>query len=182
MLLGACSTYEDNNNINKNTELEKKNNSQSAQISFDKLTEVSVKELTQLLHLKKSEIMKIVGNQNESGTMSIMESHMIFPFIFSKQLGLTFIFPNEIDDFNPIYIYINKETNVKNVGVKGAKPGMSFKEIVDKLGEGQIEQTWVSNEDNLIYKLDIQIDGIVYRFVSYDETGEDSQLYICLDE
>lgn len=143
---------------------------------------ISMLEIKQFLNSKKSDILKAAGSQIENGTISVMESHMLFPFIFAKDLGLTFVFPNETDDISPIYVVVNKETNFNDVNIKGAKPGMNFMDIRDRIGDGQVVKTWFSNEDNIAYKLDYVVDGMVYSFVSYDEQGQESQLYITLGE
>lgn len=183
MILTSCGIQQNSNSIIENNATQKPNSSEvSSQISTVKSTETSIQELKQFLNSTRSNILKVVGNQTENGTVSIMESHMLFPFTFAKDLGLTFVFPNETDDFTPIYIIVNKETNLKDVNIKGAKPGMDFKEIMDEMGKSQAVKTWISNEDNAAYKLEYVDDGVVYSFVSYDEQGKESQLYIAVKE
>lgn len=183
MILTSCGIQQNSNSIIENNATQKPNSSEvSSQISTVKSTETSIQELKQFLNSTRSNILKVVGNQTENGTVSIMESHMLFPFTFAKDLGLTFVFPNETDDFTPIYIIVNKETNLKDVNIKGAKPGMDFKEIMDEMGKSQAVKTWISNEDNVAYKLEYVDDGVVYSFVSYDEQGKESQLYIAVKE
>lgn len=162
---------------------EKPSNVEEASLSSPvKSAEISTQKLSYFLNSKRSEILKEVGDQIENGTVSIMESHMVFPVIYVKDLGLTFVFPNEIDDFSPTNIVVNKETNFKDVNIKGAKPGMDFKEIMSKIGTSQVVKTWFSNEDNVAYKLDYAVEDLVYSFVSYDEQGKESQLYITLKD
>lgn len=183
MILTSCGIQQNSNSTIENNATQKPNSSEvSSQISTVKSTETSIQELKQFLNSTRSNILKVVGNQTENGTVSIMESHMLFPFTFAKDLGLTFVFPNETDDFTPIYIIVNKETNLKDVNIKGAKPGMDFKEIMDEMGKSQAVKTWISNEDNAAYKLEYVDDGVVYSFVSYDEQGKESQLYIAVKE
>lgn len=183
MILTSCEIQQNSNSTIENNATQKPNSSEvSSQISTVKSTETSIQELKQFLNSTRSNILKVVGNQTENGTVSIMESHMLFPFTFAKDLGLTFVFPNEADDFTPIYIIVNKETNLKDVNIKGAKPGMDFKEIMDEMGKSQAVKTWISNEDNAAYKLEYVDDGVVYSFVSYDEQGKESQLYIAVKE
>lgn len=183
MILTSCGIQQNSNSIIENNATQKPNSSEvSSQISTVKSTETSIQELKQFLNSTRSNILKVVGNQTENGTVSIMESHMLFPFTFAKDLGLTFVFPNETDDFTPTYIIVNKETNLKDVNIKGAKPGMDFKEIMDEMGKSQAVKTWISNEDNVAYKLEYVDDGVVYSFVSYDEQGKESQLYIAVKE
>lgn len=183
MILTSCGIQQNSNSTIENNATQKPNSSEvSSQISTVKSTETSIQELKQFLNSTRSNILKVVGNQTENGTVSIMESHMLFPFTFAKDLGLTFVFPNETDDFTPTYIIVNKETNLKDVNIKGAKPGMDFKEIMDEMGKSQAVKTWISNEDNVAYRLEYVDDGVVYSFVSYDEQGKESQLYIAVKE
>jgi|GEM_PF-2724502 len=201
MLLSACEIQQNGNNTVENNATQKPSSNEissqnppvkateksgtvekSLQPSPAKATEISTQELKQFLNSKKLEILKVVGNQTENGTVSIMESHMVFPFTFVKDLGLTFVFPNETDNFSPTYIVVNKETNLKDANIKGAKPGMDFKEIMGKMGNSEVVKTWFSNEDNVAYKLAYVVDGVAYSFVSYDEQGKESQLYISLRE
>lgn len=135
MMLGACGIKENDygaanmtqkisggkiniNNAVNNVERKSGNIEKGLHASPGKSMEISNGELKQYLISKKSEILKAVGNQTETGTISITESHMVFPTIFENNLGLTFIFPNETDDISPTYIYINEETNAKNVNIK----------------------------------------------------------------
>ncbi|WP_052339441.1 hypothetical protein [Gorillibacterium massiliense] len=142
---------------------------------------ITTKELMGYLNLKRSEILEINGAETGTGTISVMESHMVFPCIFVEQLGLTFIFADDVEDLKPTYIFVSSETNVKNIDVNGAKPGMNFKDILSKLGNGQVKKTWFSNEANLAYQLDFKVGGMLYSFVSDDEQGIDSELYISLN-
>ncbi|WP_035985186.1 MULTISPECIES: hypothetical protein [Bacillales] len=152
------------------------------QASNTKTTDLSSKELKQYLNSTKSNISAITEKDNETGTSSVMESHMVFPFVFVKSLGVSFIFPNDTDDINPTYLNVNKATNIRNVNVKGAMPGMNFIDIMSKLENVQVKKTWVSTEDNVAYKIDYKLDGVVYTFISSDELGNESQLFISLDD
>ncbi|TQR38698.1 hypothetical protein [Brevibacillus brevis] len=152
------------------------------QASDTKTTDLSTEELKQYLNAKKSDIPTITEKDNETGTISVMESHMVFPFVFVKSLGISFIFPNDTDDINPTYLNVNKATNIRNINVKGAMPGMNFKDIISKLENAQVKKTWISTEDNVAYKIDYKLDDVVYTFISSDELGNESQLFISLDD
>lgn len=145
----------------------------------DALTQEVIKEY---LGMKMSEILNEIGGtvSVDNGTLSIMKSHMFFPSTFSKELGISFIFPNDFEDLTPIYLLVTEESNIKNINVLGAKPGMDFNEIRGKLGDIEVTKTWIANEDNVAYELYYQSENVEYRFLSYDEQGTDSVLYISL--
>lgn len=135
------------------------------------------------LNMKMSEVIEVtkVGFSDDYASLSLTESHMYFPFLFDKELGVTFVFGNTYDDLKPICLVVEQESNIHNFDVKGAKPGVDFKEIQDILGDVECKETWMSNEKNTAYEISYHEDNVVYRFVSYDELGKDSALYISLE-
>ena len=144
---------------------------------------LSTKDIKNYLNSSKTEILNSIKIQiDKNGTLAIMESHMFFPYAFANDLGLAFIFVNETDDYKPLYIVIDEETNTNEVNLCGAKPGMSFQEIKDKAGYSQVLKTWISSEDNIIYVLKYYVDGLEYSFVSYDDQGMGTELFIALSQ
>ena len=106
-----------------------------------KKVDMTTKELKQYLGSTRSDILKTVGKgSHATGTMAIMESHMTFPTIWVKNLGLTFVFSNETDDL--LFIVVSQESNVRNVNIRGARPGMTFNDITDLLGDSPVSETW----------------------------------------
>ena len=57
---------------------------------------------------------------------------------------------------------------------------MSFQVIKDKAGYSQVLKTWIFSEDNNIYVLKYYVDGLEYSFVSFDEQGIGTELFIAL--
>lgn len=141
--------------------------------------ELTTDDLKQYLNMKMSEIEEAFGEEI-CGTEAIMESHMVSPCIFIEGLGLTFIFPNDFEDLKPLFLEVGGESYRNNISIKGVIPGMDFDEIMDKLG-GQVSQTWIANEECIYYQIVYKTDGLVYQFVSYDEEGSYTWLYISLD-
>lgn len=151
------------------------------QVVDDKDAEISIDNLKAYLNTSKADILKTTGSKDESDTISIVESHMVFPCIFSKEVGLTFVFPDYSDEAEPVCIIVNQHSNKNNVNLKGAKPGMLFKEIKSILGDKPITKSWISTEDNTVYKVDYTLDGLLFSFVSYDQDGNNTELYISSD-
>jgi hypothetical protein len=136
------------------------------------------KEFESYLNTKKSDAAKLSKSGDSGDTVAIMESHMVFPCIFVEDIGITFIFPSMADDSLPRYLTVSSDTNKTNIDVKGAKPGMNFADIKKNLGDEKVKKTWISTEDDTAYELDYNINGIKYSFVSYEEDGKSSELYI----
>lgn len=139
--------------------------------------ELTTEDLKQYLNMKMSGVMETFDADLGPGTLTIMESYMVFPAIYAESLGLTFIFPSDFEDLRPLYI----EVNSNNVSINGAEPGMNFGEIMDKLG-GQVTETWIANEECIYYQIVYKTDGLVYHFVSHDEEGTYTWLYVSLDQ
>lgn len=60
----------------------------------------------------------------------------------------------------------------------GAKPGMTFDEIKKNLKGCSVKKTWIASEKDVAYELDYILNGFKYSFVSYEEDGKSSELYI----
>lgn len=128
--------------------------------------------------LTKDELIKQLGGNFQKITTSIEKSSMIFPAVYYKDIGLTFVFGIDDGSSNPQYIIVNKETNIKEINIKGAMPEMSFEEVQKKLGETKINETWISTKDKVAFEIHYLIDGLTYKFVSIYQDGRASQLII----
>jgi len=101
----------------------------------------------------------------------------------SKEYGMGFLFPDKDGDNKPLYIEINGLVEFTGFDINGAKSGMSFQEIIDKLGYVKPEHVlwWHSVARIDLYILNYDINGLKYSFVSDDEQGKWTELYIALD-
>lgn len=182
-------------NTQKNLKVERNNSvkiSTASKISIPNNTKTNtssvlkVNDFKKYLNITRKEIMAMEDIKDDGtlddGTVSLMESHMFFPCIYSKKHGLSFIFPTEESSEKPTYLYMNQESNKANNNIKDAKPGMKFEEIFSYMGKTSVKKTWLASEDNTAYKIDYQLDGLIYSFVSNEEDGNGSELYISLAE
>lgn len=145
-------------------------------------TSVTTADLKQYLGQTRAETLTGIGKgADTSGTLALMESHMTFPLVWIEDLGLTLIFGTEYPDVEPLYILVCSETKALDVDLKGAQPGMEFKQIMNLLGDSEVTNTWIAYEECTAYRLDYRFEGLVWSFVSYDVTGAGSGLYIQLD-
>ncbi|MBD3920895.1 hypothetical protein H8B09_19165 [Paenibacillus sp. PR3] len=134
--------------------------------------------INQYTHIKRDDALSRSEGDASEDTTAIMESHMTFPSVFVLDLGITLVYPDYSDDSLPAYIAINSETNLNNISINGALPGMKFEEIKNRLGDEEVKKSWISSEDVTAYKLEYVLNGITYSFQSYAEDGEASELYI----
>ncbi len=132
------------------------------------------------LNTKKIDAVNLSNIEDIEGTVAIMESHMFFPCVYVENLGIAFIYPTQDDDSLPIYLSVNSDTNRYNINVLGAMPGMTFAEIKKKLGVEDIKKSWIATEEIVAYVLEYNDNGFNYSFVSYEEDGKYSELYISL--
>jgi hypothetical protein len=130
-----------------------------------------------LFNLSKEELISRFGENYIEGTTTVEKSHIILPCLYYKDLGLTFI----LGDGMVRYIRIYSETNNKGINVNGAKPGMNFEEICNKLGEAEVNETWEATKTIKAYEIHYGIDGLVYKFLSRYQDGRASKLIITDD-
>ncbi|HWP97453.1 MAG TPA: hypothetical protein VN426_11455, partial [Syntrophomonadaceae bacterium] len=71
--------------------------------SQNNITSMTDKEIRQYLNLNKSKILQMIGPDYENGNVSVIESHMQFPYVYAR--GIAFVFPNNVDDLFPTYLY-----------------------------------------------------------------------------
>ena len=187
LILCGCSVQKNIDGIHHSIENEV-NTSESDQdkhienkrVQEEILDNLELKEITKYFDMEMSEILEETTGElsDDFDTIPILESHLFFPYLFDETLGLTFVFNNRVDDSNPIYLIVTCESNVQDINVLGARPGMNFVQIKEVLGETEVTKTWLANEDNIAYQLLFKKDNINYRFISYDENGDNSILYI----
>lgn len=187
LILCGCSEQKNIDGINHSIENEvstsesdKDKHIENKRVQEKILDDLELKEITKYFDMEMSEILEEITGElsDDFDTIPILESHLFFPYLFDETLGLTFVFNNKVDDSNPIYLIVTCESNVQDINVLGARPGMNFVQIKEVLGETEVTKTWLANEDNIAYQLLFKKDKIDYRFISYNENGDDSILYI----
>lgn len=128
----------------------------------------TMKDIDRYLYMPKSDIVKELGNSYkvvETGSEGLQEG------FYYEDIGLTFTF----DEESQWVLWIDCDSKVD---INGARAGMDFSQIQKALGKGQITETWVETPENVAYELGYRIgDSLVY-FLSYQQSGEDSEVYI----
>ncbi|MBP2639336.1 MAG: hypothetical protein H6Q66_287 [Firmicutes bacterium] len=131
----------------------------------------------EMLYLAKEELISRLGENYLEGTTAIEKSHIIFPLLFYKDLGLTFVFSaGKVER-----IEVCEETNIKGININDAKPGMNFEEIRYKLGEAEVNETWKATKAIKAYEIHYVVDGLQYKFMSGYKDGRASKLIISED-
>ena len=110
----------------------------------------------EMFHLSKEELISRLGEPHVEGTTAIEKSHIILPCLFYHDLGVTFI----LGGGAVRYIKIVSETNIKDININDAKPGMNFEEIRYKLGEAEVNETWEASKTIKIYEMHYVITGL----------------------
>ncbi|GMX61308.1 hypothetical protein Elgi_11120 [Paenibacillus elgii] len=129
-------------------------------------------DYSQLLQLTKKDITLKFGKNYEEGTTTIEQSHIIFPTIYYPKEKLTFVFGDEQENSSVRQIIVAAGE------IQGVTSGMNFAEIKSRLGLGEVQETWLGTEDNLAYKLEYQLNGLTYSFISTKPDGRASELVI----
>lgn len=138
---------------------------------------ITANELKNLLNYTEMHVITLFGNEMKYGLQDNDLHYILF-----KNLGVVYVFSNDSGDSKPDSIMINRRINVRNVNFRGAKPGMDFHVIINKIGKGRVRKIWYSDEEKFVYSLTFKEDGLAYCFISNYKSGLYSELYICLDE
>ncbi|MEW6173316.1 MAG: hypothetical protein AB1510_09675 [Bacillota bacterium] len=88
-----------------------------------------------------------------------------------KAYGMTFVF----EDADDKIAWIECDGTVD---IKGAKAGMNFAQVQEKLGKTKINDTWYETPENKAYELVYVIKNCRVEFVSSKEDGSDSWLTV----
>lgn len=139
---------------------------------------ITANELKNLLNYEEMNVITLFGNNMKFDSTTDHVGH----YIMAKKIGVAFVFPNGSINPKPEYICINRRINLRKVNYKGAKPGMRFHDIIDKVGKGKVKKTWFQEEQRFVYSLDFEEDGLIYCFISNYKTGTNSELYISLED
>lgn len=139
---------------------------------------ITVNELKNLLNYEEMNVITLFGNDMKWDSTLDHDSH----YIIAKKIGVAFVFSNQSSNSKPDFICINRRINLRKVNYKGAKPGMRFHDIIDKVGKGKVKKTWFPEDQKYIYNLNFKEDGLIYCFISNYKSGTNSELYICLED
>jgi hypothetical protein len=89
---------------------------------------------------------------------------------FYKKLGITIIFD---DSDNVDFVHCNKK-----IDINGARAGMNFLQIQEKLGKTHVKETWVETEHNKAYEIEYECENLIISFLSFKKDGTNSKLTI----
>ncbi len=87
---------------------------------------------------------------------------------YYKELGLTFIFNHKL-------LWIDCDDNID---IRGARPGMTFEEIMKVLGDAEIEDTFIEIPENKAYEIRYDLDGFTLCCESVNKDGSGSWFYM----
>lgn len=87
---------------------------------------------------------------------------------YYKDLGLTYIFNHKL-------LWIDCDDNID---IHGARPGMTFEEIMKVLGDTEIEDTFIEIPENKAYEICYDLDGFTLCCESVNKDGSGSWLYM----
>lgn len=129
--------------------------------------ELNYEEVYQCIGMSKVEIEKNLG---EDYVTSYNGPEGTFETYLYEDLGLEFAFDYPCDEVCMIYC---DETAC----FKGVRAGMSFDEIMDKLGKREISELGYGYPVSTIYCIDYEFENYRLTFVSYDKEGNDTKLW-----
>ncbi len=128
------------------------------------IVELTEKDFNRLFTLSKDDILKYFGNEYEI----VDDNEFVQDGYFFEKYSLTITF----DDNNLISaIYCGDK-----VSIDGAKKGMAFNSIMEKLGKTDIEEIVFISD--YAYRISYNMKQYIVTFTSYDKTGDDSMLII----
>ncbi len=129
----------------------------------------------EMLNLSKDELISRLGENYIEATTAVEKSHIIFPCIIYKDLGLTLVLGGGMVG----YIIVNTEINIRGVVIN--KLGMNFEEIRARLGEAEVNETWKATRLIKSYEIHYVVDGLKYTFLSLYKDGRATELIISED-
>lgn len=138
-------------------EIQKDNTQGSSYISKD--------VLLSLFKLKKDDILIKLGNTYKLVPAGAEGSYDGYWY---KELGITIAF-----DADDSIAFIDCD---KNVNIDGARAGMNFRQIQEKLGKSEVKETWIETPENKAYEITYTKDNCTISFVSAEKDGTDCNL------
>jgi hypothetical protein len=132
-------------------------------------SDYSIEDISDFFSMKKADIIKMLGSNYEEGTLAIDECTVPINALMYHD-KLTF-FGLQEDDSEPTRIEC-----ADTVEIAGLRNGMTFDSIQKLLGNTTVIKTWISNQDNIAYRLDYDLGKVKVSILSNDEVGKSSYL------
>ena len=117
--------------------------------------------------LKKDQVLQRLGNNYSIVYTGAEGSYEGYHY---PKIGITIVFED-----NETIRFIECDNKVN---FNGAKAGMSFAKIQQKLGKREIQETWYETEDNKAYKIEYVYGDLIVEFLSFNKDGKDSVVTI----
>jgi hypothetical protein len=124
----------------------------------------NIENISDLMYLKKDEVLDKFGNDFvivPEGGEGTEEGYMY------EQFGLTFVF--EGADNHIAWVSCSEK-----VDINGARTGMNFKQIQDKLGVAEINDTFIEIPEYRAFEINYRIGDCIVNFFSQDEEGKNA--------
>ena len=139
-----------------------------ATISQDKIQNnsyISKDELLGLFKLKKPDILKKLGDNYKIVLCGAEASYDGYRY---KEFGIVIAF-----DFDDTIAFIDCD---ENVNIDGARTGMNFTEIQEKLGKSEVKETWIETPEHKAFEITYIMGDCIIRFMSQEKDGTDCGL------
>lgn len=137
------------------------------QESIQNTGSITKDDLLSLFKLKKDEVIKKLGDKYDIVFTGAEGSYEGYEY---KELGITVCF-----DSDDTIAFIDCD---EKVSIDGARTGMSFAQIQEKLGKSEVKETWIETPENKAYEITYTVDNCVISFLSIDKDGTDCGLSI----
>ncbi len=171
------------NNISMITSISKHSSELVSEDVENEIEVIDTNEIMQILNMTKVELEELCGEKlsKDKGTVSIIESSMLFPMLYYDRYNISIIFRNDNENTKPIMISIEKKSALSSIEISGKKLGNTFDDLKNDFNVCNVEKTWRMNKDIKVYKLLVDIDNLKYTFISNGEKEDWDILNIQLE-
>ncbi len=173
-LIETSGSEPDMQSVNKTGSEEATNNINSSNSETTVIAEttqntgsITKNQLLDLFKLKKDEVIKKLGDKYDIVFAGAEGSYEGYDY---KELGIIVCF-----DSDDTIAFIDCD---EKVSIDGARTGMSFAQIQEKLGTSEVKETWIETPENKTYEIAYIMDNCVISFISTDKDGIDCGLSI----
>ncbi len=126
---------------------------------------ISKDELLSLFKLKKPDILTKLGDTYDIVLAGAEDSYDGYRY---KGLGIVIAF-----DADDTIAFIDCD---ENVNIDGAKTGMNFAQIQEKLGMSKVKETWIETPEHKAYEITYTMGDCIISFMSQEKDGTDCGL------